>query len=384
MSFYNLSRTQPTVADELSNALNGGFLPQSLLFSGSPGSSRLTGALDLSFSLLDDDRNRELLKTTQIVYLANRNFLVEVKCAINLYQRQHTDSSRINLLQCVRKILFQYHSALIEAYDKKTSSYFSEAEEIASALYDFDESREYSDKEITSFTSFLSKRLSSLFVSKGRKNQAATIDEIRAIQDWFSTGADTKIAILENIEECTEGAKNSLLKVLEEPDKNAYLILISSNAQKLLQTILSRVRRFTFPALTDKKISGFLQDRFKLYQNYASFEEFFFQEGSGDVEKEELERSVKGFSELIMSSSMPSASQKEELFSSIDNLNAYRYFTQKVSENIRLSMLNGRITPIGAKERVDIVNKWLQLSDTYNLSQRAALDGILREVMSVK
>ena len=51
MSFDALGRTQRTIAEELTSALSSSLLPQSLLFSGKPGSSRLTGALDLAYEL---------------------------------------------------------------------------------------------------------------------------------------------------------------------------------------------------------------------------------------------------------------------------------------------------------------------------------------------
>ncbi len=384
MPLYNLDNTQKNVANDIESAFLSGFLPQALLFAGSRGSSRLTGALDLSFLLLDDMKNRVLLKTSQVLFLPSRNLDAEIKAALSIYSRQRTDRARVFLLQSARKILMQYHSALLDAYDKKILSYFSVADEIATLLYDYEERRDYSEKEVKSLVSFLQKNMTTSFINKGRKSPVATIDEIRAIQDWFSSGSDVKIAILENIEDSTEATKNSLLKMLEEPMPNAHMILISSNPQKLLQTILSRVRKFTFPSLTSRQVSAFLKDYFSLYNVYSSFEAFFFQEGASEEDKESLEKAVGVFSNAIVKSVPISDIDKEDLFTSIDKLNSYHYFLERIANEISKAMISGSLKPVEAKERMDIINKWVLVSDTYNLSLRASLDGILREVASVK
>lgn len=385
MRLFDLANTQPQVAKDIESTLESGFLPQSLLFAGPRGSSRLTGALDLAFLLSGDSNNRELLKSSQIVFLPARNLESEARAAISLFERQRTDRSRIFLLQCIRKILFQYHSCLIDASDKKASGYFSNAEEIASVLYDFDESREYGDKEIKSLLSVFNKNLTSSFITKGKKSQSVAIDEIRGIQEWFSTGSDEKIAIFENVEDSTEGAKNSLLKVLEEPTPHSHLILISSNPQKLLQTILSRTRRFNFPSLTEKNVSAFIRDRFNIYDDFASFEGFFFQEGASSEDRAMLDDAVSLFSSLLIDEKERIGNaDRERLFEEIDTINSYRYFLECVTDRVRAAMKSGRLLPIDARNRMDIVNKWIVNSETYNLSQRASLDGMLREVESVQ
>ncbi len=385
MQLFDLHETQKAVASDIEDNFRRGFLPQSLLFSGPTGSSRLTGALDLSFMLLDDEKNRKLLKASQIVFIPSRNLEAEANAAMALYSKQRTNSSRIFLLQCVRKILFQYHSSLLDAYDKKTSSYFSQAEEIAAFLYDYDEEREYSEKEIKSLISFLKKSLNAAFINKGRKNPIATIDEIRCIQDWFSSGSDEKIAIIENVEKSTEGAKNSLLKMLEEPVEHSHIILISTNAQRLLQTILSRTRKFNFPALTANKVTSFLKSRFNLYDEYQSFEAFFFLEGASDEDKSLLDSALSIFTSLVLGQTKAlTRDEKENLFLSIEKVNSYHYFLECVAKNISKAMIAGKIKPYDAQIRMDIINKWVENSDTFNLSQRASLDGIIREVQSVE
>jgi DNA polymerase-3 subunit delta' len=56
-------------------------------------------------------------------------------------------------------------------------------------------------------------------------------------------------------------AQDALLKTLEEPPPTAVLILISSYADSLRPTILSRCRRVRFGALTEAEVAQVLRDR---------------------------------------------------------------------------------------------------------------------------
>ena len=70
-----------------------------------------------------------------------------------------------------------------------------------------------------------------------------TIDEIRSIKKFFSQkpyNHQSKIAIIYDIDNLRPDAQNALLKTLEEPGENNYLILTTQKPSSLLATILSR------------------------------------------------------------------------------------------------------------------------------------------------
>lgn len=71
------------------------------------------------------------------------------------------------------------------------------------------------------------------------------VDELREFrEDMFlsSTEAEFKFYIIEDGDLLTPAAQNALLKVLEEPPKNVHIILLVSEADKLLSTIKSRTQ----------------------------------------------------------------------------------------------------------------------------------------------
>lgn len=61
--------------------------------------------------------------------------------------------------------------------------------------------------------------------------------------------ADYKIFILNDFSSATQQAQNKLLKILEEPPKNVVFLLNSTNKNKVLQTILSRVKQIEIEPL---------------------------------------------------------------------------------------------------------------------------------------
>lgn len=87
------------------------------------------------------------------------------------------------------------------------------------------------------------------------------VDEIREFcGELFlkPTKATHKVFIIDDAECMNEQAQNALLKVLEEPPLYATIILITSNKEKLLNTIKSRVIEVNFESLSCDEIKTIL------------------------------------------------------------------------------------------------------------------------------
>lgn len=72
-----------------------------------------------------------------------------------------------------------------------------------------------------------------------------TVEEVRKLNAFFglsATDGGRRVVIVDCADEMNPSAANALLKVLEEPPKNATLILISHQPARLLPTIRSRCR----------------------------------------------------------------------------------------------------------------------------------------------
>jgi DNA polymerase-3 subunit gamma/tau len=75
------------------------------------------------------------------------------------------------------------------------------------------------------------------------------IDEIRNLREkvnYAPNEARRKVYIIDEVHMLTKEASNALLKTLEEPPPHVVFILATTEAHKLLPTILSRCQRFDF------------------------------------------------------------------------------------------------------------------------------------------
>jgi DNA polymerase-3 subunit delta' len=74
---------------------------------------------------------------------------------------------------------------------------------------------------------------------------AVRIDQVRRINEFFSYQAfeaGCRIAVVCDAETMGEAAQNALLKTLEEPAAERIIILLATNTDNLLPTVLSRVQ----------------------------------------------------------------------------------------------------------------------------------------------
>jgi len=98
------------------------------------------------------------------------------------------------------------------------------------------------------------------------------VDQIRALERFlYLTPSESayKIAIVAPFETATIGAANALLKTLEEPPSYAHLILLASDAETLLPTIVSRSQQLALRPLDCAKIHRALVARWKLTEDQA-------------------------------------------------------------------------------------------------------------------
>jgi DNA polymerase-3 subunit delta' len=98
------------------------------------------------------------------------------------------------------------------------------------------------------------------------------VDQIRALERFlYLTPNESvyKIAIVAPFEVATISAANALLKTLEEPPPYAHLILLASDAETLLPTIVSRTQQLALRPLDRGKIQRALMDRWHVSEQQA-------------------------------------------------------------------------------------------------------------------
>ena len=99
------------------------------------------------------------------------------------------------------------------------------------------------------------------------KGRALKIEYIRAVESFLALTPNEgahKIALVRNFELATPGAANALLKTLEEPPAYAHLILMATNTESLLPTIISRSQQIHLRPLAKSIIEQALIKRWEL------------------------------------------------------------------------------------------------------------------------
>lgn len=100
-----------------------------------------------------------------------------------------------------------------------------------------------------------------LLVKKDEEKRDLNIDKIRKISSFLNqTGAisQNRFIIIDSADDFNRSSSNALLKTLEEPTKNCYIILICHQISKILPTIKSRCQNFHISDFDYEKFSSAL------------------------------------------------------------------------------------------------------------------------------
>lgn len=91
-----------------------------------------------------------------------------------------------------------------------------------------------------------------------------SVDQIRRLGQWFSLTPQlggAQVAIIDPADLMNTSSSNALLKTLEEPSPNRYLLIVSSRPGRLPATIRSRCQRLEFRLPSSDQAQAWLKSR---------------------------------------------------------------------------------------------------------------------------
>ena len=235
-------------------------LPPSLLFSGPENAGKLTAALETARALSCEvgtaawncpcpacARHRTL-SHPDLLLLGPRSFRAEIKAAGETLNRQPNRAARFLFYRAVRKLTRRFDPVLFEGEESRLAK-------AVPLLRTLDELAEQAgpDAEDSGLTpretaQAVAKALSAADSLEALLPDNVPIFQVRAAERWarLAPYGRMKVAIIENAERMLDGARNALLKILEEPPATSHFLLLSSRPSALIPTILSRVRTYSF------------------------------------------------------------------------------------------------------------------------------------------
>lgn len=261
---------------QISDDIKKGCLPNSILLAGPENSGKLTSALELARILscagessthIHGKWNCDCPKCFLNKELSNPNIILcgpgdcitEICACKDAFLRQALNNSSFLtathylFIRSVRKLTMRFSSVLWEGDDKvsKISALTTEIEEnldkisVSKPLMEGENLRKCLDEIVESC-----KKLESGFLY-----DSLPIAQIRRISSWARLTSDggKKVVIIENADRMNEGARNALLKILEEPPRDLVFVLTASRKGSVMATILSRVRPYVFKTRTEQE-----------------------------------------------------------------------------------------------------------------------------------
>ncbi|MEM7679851.1 MAG: DNA polymerase III subunit delta' [Pseudomonadota bacterium] len=97
--------------------------------------------------------------------------------------------------------------------------------------------------------------------TKNRYKDSVAVDSIRKVPGFLRMTASDggwRVVIIDDADTMNRNAQNALLKILEEPPKNAILILVTHRMGALIPTIRSRTQVYNFQPLLDMQVQELL------------------------------------------------------------------------------------------------------------------------------
>jgi len=262
-------------------------LPASLLFYGDDYSAKLTTALELARVLSCEKdgawgcnctscEKHRLLDNTSTIMLGSRYFIEEIEAFADVLRRNRQQTSQYQFIRAVRKLTRRFDQQIWEGQEKKLKGldqYLEKIEIILDSIYPGTPlPNEKKLEKLLTDTVKICKKIDEFLNSDN-----IPIDQIRNITYWAHTTFTgfAKVIIIEGADRMGEASKNALLKIIEEPPPHVYFILITTRKNKIIPTILSRVRPYNFKTRTEDEeayiLNRIFKDKSKEYKNLRDY-----------------------------------------------------------------------------------------------------------------
>lgn len=264
-------------------------LPGALLFSGPDYSGKLTTALELARVLSCYDqanrapwgcncascRSHRLLDSPNIQILGARYFIQDLGAALDVLKKTQAPAGRFFFIRGIKKLLKRFDPLLWEGEEKRIQKQLKPVAELYELLEAF-----YPGRDLPKDWQKRAEKIHKLAcdISSAVSRDTIPIHMIRKISTWCHTSSShgPKFVIIENADRMQDAPRNALLKILEEPPKNVYFILLTKRRSAMIPTVLSRVRSFTFVERRQEAVKDVLSRVFRESNpEYANLAEYF-------------------------------------------------------------------------------------------------------------
>jgi len=229
----------------------------STLFFGPSGSGKGSAALELARVLsCENDASRECacpscqshryLMHGDLLALGPRLFHAEIAASCAAFLRDISNTSAKTLfIRSLRKLLLRFNFTVMED-DPKLSKVSSLLQSLEESLNDLDLAANADKNSVEKITASLLK--DAIKLEGEGMGDLIPANHVRRASYWcrLSPNGKRKTLVIENAQQMKDEARNSLLKLLEEPPDTVSIVLTSQRRESIMPTILSRLRPYRF------------------------------------------------------------------------------------------------------------------------------------------
>jgi DNA polymerase-3 subunit gamma/tau len=253
---------QPVIF-RLQSDITNNVLAPSMLFAGPSASGKGTAALEMGRAFSCETENapwncrcracchHRTLSHDDLIVMGPRQFSVEIAAARAALLRDITSAtSKTLFLRAVRKLLMRF-SPVLWTDDPKITKLNGILETVNETMEELNllcgaEGGEGTLDNITKLCDAVIKH--TLKLEADGITDTIPVSHIRSAAYWLriAPSGKRKLLVIENADRMQDAARNSLLKILEEPPDTCAIIFCSSKPEALLPTILSRLRPYIF------------------------------------------------------------------------------------------------------------------------------------------
>lgn len=400
--FENLlyQNTSRLLADDILNNR----LPNSLLFSGPAASGKLTCALEMARVLSCSGPQKgawtctcpscmyhKALNSQNLLLAGPRDCTLEIKAAAKTFlsaveqSAPYLAAARYLFVRSIRKLTARFSPVLFEDDDKAAKiSPLIESIENDLEVFDSKDEQLNTDEILKSVDSLVKtcEKLEDSFMY-----DAIPVSQIRHISSWarYTTAGMKKVVIIENADRMEESARNALLKILEEPPEGVLFILTTERRGAVMQTILSRVRTYTFLDRTAAQQQEVIRRVFhdENYGQYASLNRFLTQ--FLPVPSDEIQKAAFLYVSQIVHRERPAVEQIMKDMKNFEPRISLKIFFEAMFQSLeewlrRTDENNVAQTTVFISTLVESAKKAYESITLFNISPAAALETLYDRV----
>jgi DNA polymerase-3 subunit gamma/tau len=256
----------------------------SMLFFGPSESGKGSAALELARVLSCEgdaswkcacpacDRHR-YLRHGDLLMLGIRRFSAEIaaSCAAFLRDPDSPSPAKTLFIRCLGKLQARFSPVLMES-DPKLSKVSPILQSLDEGLNELDAAQQTAAQLATLEKICGSLVKDALKLEDEGMGDTIPINHIRRAAYWcrLAPVGKRKTLLIENAERMRDEARNSLLKLLEEPPDTVSIVLTAQRREAIMPTILSRVRPYRFLKRDAELETEVIQRVFREKPDYAS------------------------------------------------------------------------------------------------------------------